>query len=320
MKNEHINTDVFTKLTELYKNGIVLNNLNMLAGQPFDTIKVHGQKNNQGFWLSTQALAQGKGLASIPNFYNGFTANWTRRNMSLLWRVPLNTEATKLTASAFNLYDENGKPSHMANMTAAFLLNAPVDTTLSCWLELAKVTKQTGGTYQQLMEQAVKNNQFFRVMWRGAFPMYWKSSMAYAALFTTNKIADEVNSHYNKDQPMPYWVSFPTGFMTGFIKVVLTNPADVVKTHMQSAGNEGVLSTLATMKHLKNNFGYTVFFRQASARLVHATLAGIAGSYLMNVSDRQNGEKKPGNTEPGNLQTHVERLRNRSTQEEGIRR
>jgi len=282
---------IFEKTCRLTAAGAGMSTFNVVVGHPFDTIKTISQKENIDFVQAAKKVYGTKGLLrGIKHSYDGLEPNLTRQIINTTWRVPLTSYGTKIFAEAFNMKDEKGNPTNSANVATAFLFTGPVDTLLSSGLEVAKITKQTKGSYSSLYEnfkqQGSTPKAFCQTYMKGITPMYVKSGIGYSALFGMNKMAKDISEHYSgNDSTPPYWTVPVAAAATSVVKVGLTNPIDVVKTHKQSGGFADGLSTIATAKKLFQEQGLKAFFRGVQPRLLHGFMTANSGLLIMRLSE-----------------------------------
>ncbi|XP_032519352.2 mitochondrial 2-oxoglutarate/malate carrier protein-like [Danaus plexippus] len=68
-------------------------------------------------------------------------------------------------------------------------------------------------------------------------------------------------------KPMPGWLNFVFGGLSGMMGICVVQPADLVKTRMQLAGPRGNPSVLATVSNILKKEGITGFYTGLSAAL-----------------------------------------------------
>jgi hypothetical protein len=297
---------VYEKTARLTITGAGMSAGSVMLGHPLDTIKTYSQSKNLGFYQSTCDIYKNGG---VKNFYKGLTPNITRNIVNTTWRVPLTTYGPKTFADKFSMNDQNGKPTFKANIAAAFLFTGPIDVSLSSIFEVAKVNQQTGGTYSSLyksfQEKGGNISAFSSTYMKGLTPMYLKNAVGYSSLFAVNKLNNDINDKFNPDGQSSYWTLPASAALASVIKVGITNPIDVIKTHKQASGCNEKLSTMETAKHIFKEKGANAFYRGMSSRFVHGFMAANSGLIIMKLSEATNDSDKT-NYEPKNNKTFTQ--------------
>ncbi|PIR38486.1 MAG: hypothetical protein COV35_06880 [Alphaproteobacteria bacterium CG11_big_fil_rev_8_21_14_0_20_39_49] len=286
------NEKLLKRTMRLTMDGAAMSAFNVTLGHPLDTVKTYAQKQNQDFYHAARnVFGHGSSYNGMQNLYKGLTPNITRQIVNTTWRVPLTTLAPQAFADTFSMTDENGKPTQKANIAASFLVTGPVDVTLSNGFELAKVTKQTGGTYGKIYESFKEKGgtpkAFCSTFMKGSVPSYWKSAVGYSALFIVHKIDNDINKKLTPESASSSNNTTPiSAAAASVIKVSITNPLDVIKTRKQSLGSDEGVSMASTASKILREEGVKAFYRGMAPRVFHGYLTAFAGMHIMKLSNK----------------------------------
>ena len=303
-EDNHKKEGLLQKTARLTVTGAEMSAVNVIIGHPLDTIKTYAQRHNQGFYEAAKNVCGKNSYYNGVNcLYRGLVPNLTRNIVNTTWRVPLTTLGPKAFADTFSMHDKKGNPSQTANVAASFLFTGPIDVALSSVFEVAKITKQTGGTYgglyQNFKEKGGGPKAFSSTFLRGGVPAFFKVGTGYSTLFVIKKLDKDFNDKFNHDGNSSYWTTPVSAAFAATTKVAITNPLDVIKTHKQSVGGDDGRSMLSTSAKIFQEKGVKAFYRGMSPRLLHGFMAANSGLIIMKLSE--DGESKHKNSYAQNI-------------------
>ena len=79
----------------------------------------------------------------------------------------------------------------------------------------------------------------------------------------------------SKDPKLTFWENARNGAISAVVAAVVTNPIDVVKTHMMTSTAEKPLGMLATFREIYRHQGFRGFFKALDLRIAGAAVSSI---------------------------------------------
>lgn len=266
------NSENFSQLMSTYASSFIYSNFTLLIGHPIERLKVAVQINLN---LSQKSILKDIMNSKFSNFFRGLNICVLRQNSKIFYRTFMMSTIPKWI-DVYNLH-------FVYSSILKGIITSTLDTIITSPFENIKTLQmkfEEKTSISKTINYIYKRNNIIGFFF-GVNASIAKSAPSWINLFFGYHITKDKRQKQNLLLTI-LWATIASIPIT-----LITTPFDMIKSQRQALLRPKIETNFSTMYSLVNEFGFMTLLRGFPFRLIHKSLATIAGYIILDMTNNR---------------------------------